>query len=261
MKVLLPDYDYVFEDGSAEVKDGVLYIYRPGAYKDVMYKLTYLIFGKKECFFCHKNFVEPGSGKIGNNLLTTQTTLDHLKPQEFGGPTIPNNMRPSCSFCNNSKGNLYPEEFEQYRILTAVEGKEGRKLRHDFKQKIRDDQERRRYGEIESLPKEWYSKESYKNIYVNFWLMEPLGYMYHKQEKFLRKYKRLPKPIIISSNRFLLDGFNTILLAKYNHISKIDTIVLENVVFCGFPDNHSYTTCKTNIFAGIVQKIKIFFTK
>ena len=39
MKVLLPDYNYVFEDGSAEVKDGVLYIYRPGAYKDVMYNV------------------------------------------------------------------------------------------------------------------------------------------------------------------------------------------------------------------------------
>ena len=91
--------------------------------------------------------------------------------------------------------------------------------------------------------------------------MEPLGYMYHKQEKFLRKYKRLPKPIIISSNRFLLDGFNTILLAKYNHISKIDTIVLENVVFCGFPDNYPHNSCRNNILAKILQKIKNFFKK
>ncbi len=236
MKILLPDYDYVFEDDAAEVKDGILYLYRPGSFKDIMYKLTYLIFGKKECFFCHKKFVEPGSENIGNCLFTTQTTLDHLKPQEFGGPTIPNNLRPSCSTCNNSKGNFYPEEFEEYRKLCALEGKEGRKARHNFKAKILETQKKRRYGEIRSLPEEWISKEALKTIYVNFWLMEPLGYMYHKQKNFLKEYKRLPKPIIISNNRFLLDGFNTILLAKYNNISRIDTIVLENVMFCGFPD-------------------------
>lgn len=237
MRVLLPEYNFMLEDGSAEVKDGILYIYRPGAFKDIMYRLTYEIFGKKECHFCHKKFVELGEKADGVDCLyVTQTTLDHLIPQEFGGPTITNNMRPSCSHCNNSKGNYYPDEFEEYRNVTFAEGKEGRKARHDFKQKIRDAQERRRYGEIESIPKEWFTEEALKNIYVNFWLMEPLGYMYHKQEKFLKKYKRLPKPIIVSSNKFLLDGFNTILLAKYNHISRLDTIILENVIFCGFPD-------------------------
>lgn len=236
MKVALPIFNYVFEDGSAEVKDGILYIYRPGAFKDIMYKLTYVLYGKYECYFCHRKFVEPGMWIGGDSLLTTQTTLDHLAPQEFGGPTITNNMRPSCSHCNNSKGNLYPEEFEEYRKLTLIEGKEGRKARHDFKQRIMVIQEERRYGRIEPLPTEWLTEEFLKNVYVNFWLMEPLGYMYRKQEKFLKKYKRLPKPIIVSSNRFLLDGFNTILLAKYNHILKIDTIILENVVFCGFPD-------------------------
>ena len=124
MKVLLPDHDIILEDGSAEVNDGILYIYRPGAFKEIMYRLTYEIFGKKECFFCHRRFIEVGEKPEGDDcLFVTQTTLDHLIPQEFGGPTITNNMRPSCSHCNNSKGNFYPDEFQEYRSVNFAEGK------------------------------------------------------------------------------------------------------------------------------------------
>ena len=59
MKLILPEYDFKFEDGIAEVKDGMLFIYKPGAFKEVMYRLTYLIYGKDECFFVPTKDIVP----------------------------------------------------------------------------------------------------------------------------------------------------------------------------------------------------------
>lgn len=234
MKLILPNYDYKFEDGMAEIKNGNLYIYKPGAFKEVMYKLTYLIYGRDECYFCHRK-LRPTMLDSDNRQFFSQITLDHLVPQEFGGPTIPNNMRPACSYCNSSKGNMYPDEFQEYRKFEGKHDKNTAAMKRKFKEELKLRQERRKHGEIESVPKEWITEETIQNIYVNFRIAQPLGVMYSKQDKFFKKYKRLPKPIIISQNRFLLDGFNTILLGKYNFSEKVNIIVLENVYFDGYP--------------------------
>ena len=235
MKIPLPNYDYKFEDGSAEVKDGMLYIYKPGSLKDVMYKLTYLVYGATECYFCHRKLRTSDLG-VNNNQFFTKMTLDHLVPQEFGGPTIPNNMRPACSNCNSTKGNMYPDEFELYRQYWGKKDEKTKAERKKFSEELTLKQEKRKYGQIESIPREWICQELIRNIYVNFCIAEPLGVEYHRQEKFYKKYKRLPKPIIISENRFLLDGFNTIMLAKNNYVERVNVIVLENVFYRGFPE-------------------------
>ena len=235
MKLILPDYDFKLEDGLAEVKDGKLYIYKPGSFKEIMYKLTYIIYGNDECYFCHRK-LRTNMLELDNSKYFSQITLDHLIPQDFGGPTITNNLRPACSDCNSSKGNMYPDEFEEYRKFDGKKDKASKVEKRHFKESLRLKQERRRFGEIESVNEEWYSDEVIRNIYVNFWITEPLGVMYKKQERFFKNYKRLPKPIVISQNRFLLDGFNTILLGKYNFgDKKIKIIILENVYFMGFP--------------------------
>lgn len=235
MKLILPDYDFKFEDGNAEVKNGNLFIYRAGAFAKIMTKLTYLVYGNDECFFCHRK-KRPNALETDNTKYFSRITKDHLIPQEFGGPTITNNLRPACSECNNEKENMYLDEFEEYRrIKYAKDGNNEEKLRK-FKEDLRVKQEKRKRGEIESIPKEYLSDEIFNNIYVNFWIDQPLGEKYMKQEDFLKDYGRLPKPIIISQNKFLLDGFNSILLAKYNLNEKLSIIVLENVFFKGFPD-------------------------
>lgn len=235
MKLILPDYDFQFEDGLAEIKDGKLYIYKPGSFKEIMYKLTYMIYGNDECYFCHRK-LRTNMLELDNSKYFSQITLDHLIPQDFGGPTITNNLRPACSDCNSSKGNMYPDEFDEYKKFDGKKDKASKVEKRQFKESLRLKQERRRFGEIESVNEEWYSDELIRNIYVNFWITEPLGVMYKKQERFFKNYKRLPKPIVISQNRFLLDGFNTILLGKYNFgDKKIKIIILENVYFMGFP--------------------------
>ena len=196
MKIPLLDYDYFFEDGSAEVKEGVLYIYKPGTLKEVMYKLTYLIYGSTECYFCHRK-IRTSIAEANNNQYFSKMTLDHLVPQEFGGITTPNNMRPACSNCNSAKDNMYPDEFEMFRQFLGRKDDETRIAKKKFLEELKLKQEKRKYGQLESIPKEWVSQEKVRNIYVNVCIAEPLGVEYHRQEKFYKKYKRLPKPKII----------------------------------------------------------------
>lgn len=235
MKLILPEGDYRFEDGIAEVKDGILYIYKSGVFKEVMYRLTYLVYGNDTCYYCHRK-LRTNMNEADNTEFFSQITLDYVIPQDFGGPPITNNLRPACSECNSMKGNMYADEFEEYLSFHGKNDNYSLAQKRSFNEYLEFAQAQRKFGVIESLPQEWLTKETLKNIYVNFWIDQPLGMLYQKQDRFFKKYKRLPKPIVISKNKFLLDGFNTILLAKYNFNQKIDVIFLENVVFDGFPD-------------------------
>lgn len=233
MNIVLPKEDCVLSNGMAEVKSGVLYIYRAGAFKEIMYDLTYLIYGNDECYYCHRK-LDKERAKNDSNYFS-KITLDHLVPQTFGGPTIPDNMRPSCCKCNEAKENMYPEEFEEFKKYCDKTDRDSKERRIKFEKQISEKKRRRYYGEIPSLPEEWITEEEIRNIYVNFCIMQPLGYTYEKVNRFFKKYKRLQKPIIISKNRFLLDGFNISLLSKYQK-EPVQIIILENVIFRGFPE-------------------------
>ena len=54
MNILLPDYDCVIEEGIAEIKNRKLYLYKNGVFKEVMYKITYMLYGDDECYYCHR---------------------------------------------------------------------------------------------------------------------------------------------------------------------------------------------------------------
>ena len=43
--------------------------------------------------------------------------MDHLYPQDLGGPTIPNNLAPTCSDCNSEKGNLTEKQYRNNYLL------------------------------------------------------------------------------------------------------------------------------------------------
>lgn len=226
MIIPLPPYDYKFDDGSGEIKDKILYIYRIGSFDDMMRKLTYLVYGKKECYFCHRKFVETKPVNDDSCFLVSQVTIDHLIPQEFGGPTIPNNMRASCSICNSSKGNYYPDEYD---ILKSF-GPEDEKGRRKFEELIKIKQAKRRSGEISSFPEGWVTKENPRKYTSIFALSEHRGNGYNKQKGFYVQYKRLPKPIVVSANGYVLKGFSTIALAEEYNILEVDTITCKNII-------------------------------
>lgn len=239
MKIPLPEKDIVIEEGVAEVKNGKLYLYKNGVFKETMYKLTYMIFGNDECYYCHRK-LRTHQSQSDNKKYFSKISMDHLIPQDFGGPTIPNNLRPACTDCNSRKGNMFEDEFTGYKEIvqrTEGKGKKGRKKRRLFRKKIQSTQELRRKGDIESLPKEWISNVEIKNVYVNFWLSQPKGNAYDRIYQAVLEHNYLIDTAVITGNGFLVDGFNAILIAKYHEIP-IRCIILENVIFCGFPDEN-----------------------
>lgn len=74
-----------------------------------------------------------------------------------------------------------------------------------------------------------------KNVYVNFWLSQPKGSAYDRIYRDVQKYNYLADIAVITANGFLVDGFNAILIAKYHEIP-IRCVIIENALFCGFPD-------------------------
>ena len=237
MKILLPDQDMVLEEGVCEIKNGVLYLYKNGIFKEMMYKLSYMLFGEDECYYCHRK-LRKGDMPIDKKKYFSQISMDHLIPQDFGGPTITNNLRPACVDCNSSKGNMFEDEFQEYRKLrqrTAYKGKQGRVERRLFKKNVQLTQELRRYGNIPSLPEEWYEEKEVKSVYVNFWMSQPKGSAYNVMLELAKKYNYLTEVATITGNGFLVDGFNAVLISKYYEIP-IRAIILENVIYNGFPN-------------------------
>lgn len=226
MELPLPPYDFEFENGSGEAKDGILYIYRIGSFDDMMRELTYLVYGKDECYFCHRKFVNQKEVNDDSCFLKSQVTIDHLIPQEFGGPTLPNNMRASCSICNSGKGNYYEDEYAQLKLF----GPEDDKARKRFEEQIKVKQGQRKRGEIPIFPEGWCTKENPRKYISIFSLSDHRGNSYQKQKGFFEQYHRLAKIVIVSSNGYVLKGFSTIALALENNISEVDTITLGNVI-------------------------------
>lgn len=200
-----------FNYGSqAKVVDDILKIPSGISVRDFMYKLTIAIKGKK-CWYC------------GKKLKKEEITMDHLYPQDLGGPTIPNNLAPTCAECNNHKGNLTEQ---QYRNMVNAPKSKKKELRSKFI--ARNEQHKLKKGYY--LPKEWITTKKIDNIIVTWFMNEAyIGKKYMKIETFYREYGKLPYPIVVDRNNYLLDGFLVLMFAKNNHISRVPTIVLENV--------------------------------
>ena len=77
------------------IENGILKLKFPYSLRNAMYILTYQMKGKHKCTYCFKE------------ILYNKVTLDHVFPQDFGGPTITNNLEPCCINCNQQKSLLY----------------------------------------------------------------------------------------------------------------------------------------------------------
>lgn len=214
MNIVLPKEPFSFNDGAAVVEGNILYIYRQVDFYSLMSELTYACFGRKKCHYC------------GKTILPSKLTVDHKYPRCFGGPTITNNLVPCCKACNSRKGNMFEDEFFEYM---QIEGNYEKYA--SFKEKVEKHQRSIYSGELEALPEDWLLTSKVNVVSIRYQLNEPLGSGFNKVEKTFRKYGKFFKPIIISSNRHLLDGFNVCLLAKMHDISaELQIIQLDNVI-------------------------------
>lgn len=234
MKILLPNYNMVIGD-SAEVRDDKLYLYKIGDFDDVMYMLTYEIFGKDECYYCHRKLRQHET-QCNNNLYFSRISIEHLIPQFFGGPTITNNMRPACTACNSRKSNMFEDEYYMYlRLLRIAKTTGDATLLERFKEELLVKQEKRKKGEIASLPAEWTEDRDINSIWVQYRIGQKKGDSYKKTLAEAIQYGFLIKPMLITANNVLVDGFNANLVATFLDIPRI-IIPMDNVIQCGYGD-------------------------
>ena len=215
MIIELPRKFTFFNDTGKKVayinEQGIL-ILKEVSFRKIMFELAYEIKGKKRCRYC---------GKI---VRENQITIDHMYPQDFGGPTITNNLLPSCRECNSEKGNMTARQYKKY-LLAKKQGR-GREYLGDLKQYLIYI----RKWEVFEIPKEWISKKDITEITVKIHLNDDYKRKSYKNIKnFYEKYGHLQKPIIVDRKGFLIDGFITLMYAKNSKIKRVPVIVLENV--------------------------------
>lgn len=214
MNIILPKTPFSFNDGAAVVETDILYIYRQVDFYSLMSELTYATFGRETCYYC------------GRPIQPSKLTVDHKIPRCFGGPTLTNNLAPSCKHCNSRKGNMFEDEF--FKIMKMEANHEDVSA---FKAEVEKRQKRIYKGKIDVIPEEWLHQGKVNVVTIRYQLNEPLGTGFYRTKRVFDRHNSFLKPIIISSNRYLLDGFNVCLLAKiYDKSDKLQIIRLDNVI-------------------------------
>lgn len=202
------------QKNDAFIEDGILKIRKNASYRFVIFELTFELKGGKHiCRYCGKIFSD------------RKMTMDHMYPQDMGGPTITNNLLPSCQKCNSEKSDMTREQYEKYKHLEIV-GKNCKEYLKDlrgYKEFIK------KWEEFE-IPKEWISQRELSTIIAEIRLDDcTQNAKYKKVEEFYAQYNHIQKPIIVDKNGFLLDGFYSVIFAKNNLIASLPAIELENV--------------------------------
>ena len=216
MNILLPKPPFVFNNGAAVVEGNLLYIYRPVDFRELMYALTNAIYDEgRICYYC------------GAEITEKQRTMDHKYPQDFGGPTITDNLVPTCKKCNTTKGNLMEDEFKEFmKIENAEAAKAYRVAKERGHRKIHT-------GKVSVIPEEWICPKDYplNEIEMRMQVTVSLGRGYDHVSRRFQKYNSILKPVIVSTNKKLLDGFNVCLFAKvHNQWNRVNIIKLDNVI-------------------------------
>lgn len=215
MNIDLPEnftmYDERGKKKLAWIEKGILKIKLETSFRRTMYELAYELKGRNTCFYCGKSFEDE------------DMTIDHMIPQERGGPTITNNLVPSCKECNSKKSNMTTEQYIKYKSLSGAEKKQ---YFENFKRYVKY----MKQNELLELPDDWISKKKINEIIARFdFSQEYKKSKYRKVEKFYNEYRHLPKPILVDRKGFLLDGFISLMFAKDNNLRKLSVMVLENV--------------------------------
>lgn len=195
----------------AEIRQDVLIIFDLCRYEDMIYELTYAT-NQKICAYC------------GKRLRKYDRTLDHIYPRVTGGVSIINNLIPACSRCNSEKGNLNFEEYLEFKE------KYSKKKQKDFLKDCYKRKEQKLKNIGYDLPSSWVMYEKIENINYTKPKYEFRGKKYYRIVEFYKRYKHLPRPIIVDRNNQLLDGYNLLMFATERKIRKVPIIRLDNVV-------------------------------
>ena len=200
------------------IENGILKLRADVSFKKLMREITYKKKGNKQCFYC------------GRKISSDQINVDHMIPQDVGGPTIPNNLVPSCNKCNNTKSNMTLEQYLEYLAKKTA------KERKEFSMHAQQEIEKMKFMKDFSFLNGWVSQMNVEEIH---WKKRDdrdyRGNKYNRIEEFYQKYGRLRKAIVVDRNHNLLGGYVSLMFAMNNQIEIVPVIVLENVeIFCSY---------------------------
>lgn len=191
------------EDGKLKVKGNV-------SFEKLMFTMAYNKYCNT-CYYC------------GVNLTKEKKTIDHKVPIIFGGVSILENIVPCCKHCNEEKSNLTDIQYKQY---LNIEDQENRRR---FKLKCIGKNEREHLERGSILPVEWFEKKK-NRIFIDVDFDQNVkGAKYIALEELYLKHGIIGKPVIISSEGIIIDGFITVWLCKNENVKTIPVIKLENV--------------------------------
>lgn len=214
MKIQLPK-TFEYHDGPthAVVHNGVLEM-TPIDFEKTMYHLTYRLKGRVRCAYCHRV------------LEANKLTLDHVFPRDHGGISISNNLKPCCKRCNEAKNNLLPWQYSSLQKLSKKS-----KVHVEEQYQYENMQARRECGIL--IPKEWYEMRRNYSVFALITSERPFkeSRKYQRVLEMYETYGKICKPIVVSQNRFVLDGFTALLVAKNLGLDiPLSFITLENVI-------------------------------
>ncbi len=215
MIIKLPKKFYYTTNNSnsvAYVEDGILYIKGNITYEDLMYTLTYTIYGYDTCRYC------------GKPLTLEERSLDHIYPRSWGGVSIPNNLLPCCKKCNQRKADMAPYQYNRWKKLeTHVE------RRKYYKKCHKENSKRAMKGDF-ILPHKWLVDLDISELFkdMSFNCLEQ--FKIDKVNEYYELNHQYDHPIVVSSNYWLLKGKHIVNHAMAHNVKIVPAIVLENVV-------------------------------
>ena len=197
------------------VENSVLKVRNISYFRRSIYDMTYALKGgKHHCSYC------------GKNVESNKVTLDHMYPQDTGGPTITNNLIPACMQCNAEKSNMTVEEYKQFLEIKSISVKDAR----EFLKELQEKKELLRKSKKYQIPQEWLSEKDFSRIIVEVSFDDSSQFSKYKRiVEFYEQYGYFKKPIIVDRNGVLIDGFYSLIFAKANKITSVPTIQIENL--------------------------------
>lgn len=209
MNIILPCENLKTKD--FRIKDGILYLRYGQSFQNTMYSLTYFMKGKNFCYYCK------------SPIPRDEITMDHMYPRSVGGPTIPQNLIPSCKRCNSQKSDMTFEQYKTYLSLGSASE------RSAYVSKINNIRERIRNAGLFDLPVDWVVPIATSTIRSVIDSASISATKFQKCKLYYETYHCFQNPIILDRNLFTLDGFYMYLVARYFEIEFVPAIVLDNV--------------------------------
>ena len=179
-------------------------------YENLMYSLAYSISGYNRCIYC------------GKKLNKQTRTLDHKYPRSWGGISIPNNLVPCCRHCNTEKSSMTEKQYREWLTLPHDERADG------FSKFMKINEEKLEHTFI--LPKEWMSTFDSSHVLdrIDFSRIKQSGN--ERIDLYYKLHGHYPRPIVVSSNNWILKGIHILYHAKIHDIKVIPCVRLDNVI-------------------------------